>query len=128
MMVTDIADEAAGVFHIWGNAPDGSSVLLRVHDFQPYFYIAGPLQAVRQIFRNCKQRTAQQTVSDSFCTACMCLPGIHTTSLTTFRSSRDVTVLHPCLQAFCSACLVTMHAMTRPTQYNANQRGALAES
>ncbi|KAL0056285.1 hypothetical protein WJX82_009537 [Trebouxia sp. C0006] len=45
MMVTDIADEAAGVFHIWGNAPDGSSVLLRVHDFQPYFYIAGPLQA-----------------------------------------------------------------------------------
>ncbi len=53
MMVTDIADEAAGVFHIWGNAPDGSSVLLRVHDFQPYFYIAGPLQAVRQIFRKC---------------------------------------------------------------------------
>ena len=48
MMVTDIADEAAGVFHIWGHAPDGSSVLLRVHDFQPYFYIAGPLQAVRQ--------------------------------------------------------------------------------
>ncbi|DBA67150.1 TPA: hypothetical protein ACH3X2_001471 [Trebouxia sp. C0005] len=45
MMVTDIADEAAGVFHIWGNASDGSSVLLRVHDFQPYFYIAGPLQA-----------------------------------------------------------------------------------
>ncbi|KAA6423641.1 MAG: DNA polymerase delta catalytic subunit, partial [Trebouxia sp. A1-2] len=41
----NIADEAAGVFHIWGNASDGSSVLLRVHDFQPYFYIAGPLQA-----------------------------------------------------------------------------------
>ena len=47
MMVTDVADEAQGVFHIWGNTPDGASVLVRVHDFQPYFYIAGPLQAVR---------------------------------------------------------------------------------
>lgn len=46
-MVTDIADEAAGVFHIWGNTPEGASVLLRVHDFQPYFYIAGPVQSVR---------------------------------------------------------------------------------
>ena len=46
MMVTDVADEAQGVFHIWGNTPEGASVLVRVHDFQPYFYIAGPLQAV----------------------------------------------------------------------------------
>lgn len=46
MMVTDVADEAHGVFHVWGNTPEGSSVLLRVHDFQPYFYIAGPVQAV----------------------------------------------------------------------------------
>lgn len=50
MMVTDIADEAAGVFHVWGNTPEGSSVLLRVHDFQPYFYIAGPLQAASHIY------------------------------------------------------------------------------
>ena len=49
MMVTDVVDEAAGAFHVWGNTPDGSSVLLRVHDFQPYFYIAGPLQAVRAL-------------------------------------------------------------------------------
>lgn len=119
MMVTDIADEAAGVFHIWGNAPDGLSVLLRVHDFQPYFYIAGPLQAVRHIARNCKQCAAHHTVSDSLCTACMCLPGIHTTSLTTFRSSCDITVLHFCTHSFRSACLLTMHAITRSTQYNA---------
>ena len=46
MMVTDVADEAHGIFHIWGNMPEGASVLLRVHDFQPYFYIAGPVQAV----------------------------------------------------------------------------------
>ena len=47
MMVTDIVDEAGGAFHIWGNTPEGASVLLWVHDFQPYFYIAGPLQVVR---------------------------------------------------------------------------------
>ena len=46
MMVTDVADEAHGVFHVWGNTPEGISVLLRVHNFQPYFYIAGPVQAV----------------------------------------------------------------------------------
>ena len=46
MMVTDISDESAGAFHIWGNTPEGATVLLRVHDFQPYFYIAGPVLAV----------------------------------------------------------------------------------
>ena len=49
IMVTDVADEAQGVFHIWGNTPEGASVLVRVHDFQPYFYIAGPIQAVSSL-------------------------------------------------------------------------------
>ena len=46
MMVTDVVDESAGRFHIWGNTPEGASVLVRVQDFQPYFYIAGPMQTV----------------------------------------------------------------------------------
>lgn len=47
-MVTDVVDESGGRFHIWGNTPDGASVLVRVQDFQPYFYIAGPLHTVSQ--------------------------------------------------------------------------------
>lgn len=52
MMVTDVVNESAGRFHIWGNTPEGATVLVRVQDFQPYFYIAGPMQTVSTMSDN----------------------------------------------------------------------------
>lgn len=31
-----------GRFHVWGTTPGGASVLLRLPNFQPYFYVAAP--------------------------------------------------------------------------------------
>lgn len=45
-MVLDVIDESAGRFHIWGKTDDGRSILCRVQDFAPYFYIAAPVHAV----------------------------------------------------------------------------------
>ncbi|KAL3139857.1 hypothetical protein ABBQ38_004153 [Trebouxia sp. C0009 RCD-2024] len=67
IMVTDVADEAQGSFHIWGNTPEGASVLLRVQDFQPYFYIAGPVQAGRQA----NGTAAEAEMDDAACVALM---------------------------------------------------------
>lgn len=42
-MALDIVDEAGGGrFHVWGVTEDGASVLVRIADFEPYFYIAVP--------------------------------------------------------------------------------------
>lgn len=46
MMVTDIVEESHGKFAVWGVTLQGSSVLVRVPDFQPYFYIAAPCRLV----------------------------------------------------------------------------------
>eukprot|EP00884_Botryococcus_braunii_P006624 jgi/Botrbrau1/15963/Bobra.0294s0001.1 len=43
MMILDVTEEAQGRFNIWGKTLDGQIVLLRINDFQPYFYIAAPL-------------------------------------------------------------------------------------
>ncbi|KAK9810365.1 hypothetical protein WJX72_009511 [[Myrmecia] bisecta] len=42
MMVLDIVEEGSGRFHVWGTSQEGRSVLVRVTDFQPYFYMAAP--------------------------------------------------------------------------------------
>ena len=41
-MVLDIEDAGSGRFHVWGVTPEGASVLVRVPDFQPYFFIHAP--------------------------------------------------------------------------------------
>ena len=46
MMMTDVVEEASGRFQVWGSTTDGRSVLVRVNDFCPYFYIAAPQQEV----------------------------------------------------------------------------------
>ena len=46
MMVTDISEDSRGRFSLWGSTPDGRSVLVRVQDFEPYFYFAAPVQPV----------------------------------------------------------------------------------
>jgi hypothetical protein len=44
-MVLDVIEETPGRYHVWGKTDDGRSVLCRVQDFQPYFYIAAPVHA-----------------------------------------------------------------------------------
>lgn len=42
-MALDIAENSGGAcFRIWGTTQEGSSVLLTVNNFEPYFYIAAP--------------------------------------------------------------------------------------
>ena len=41
-MVLDIEEAGSGRFHVWGVTPEGASVLVRVPDFQPYFFIHAP--------------------------------------------------------------------------------------
>ena len=43
-MVTDVREEENGVFHLWGVTSRGDSVLARVPDFEPYFYVSAPDQ------------------------------------------------------------------------------------
>ena len=43
-MVTDVREEDNGVFHLWGVTSRGESVLARVPDFEPYFYVSAPDQ------------------------------------------------------------------------------------
>ena len=45
-MVTEIDEEKAGRFHLFGVTPEGASVLVRVSDFRPYFYMVAPTQQV----------------------------------------------------------------------------------
>lgn len=49
-MALDIVEESNGCFYVWGTMTDGSSVLVRVEDFQPYLYVAMPLTEVRISF------------------------------------------------------------------------------
>ena len=44
-MVTDVREEENGVFHLWGVTADGDSVLARIPDFEPYFYVTAPEQS-----------------------------------------------------------------------------------
>lgn len=44
VMVLDVVEESGGRFHIWGTSPEWGSVLVRVSDFQPYFYMATPVR------------------------------------------------------------------------------------
>ena len=41
-MVTDVREEDNGVFHLWGVTASGDSVLARIPDFEPYFYVTAP--------------------------------------------------------------------------------------
>ena len=42
-MAWDITENSgANCFRVWGTTHEGSSVLLTVNDFEPYFYIAAP--------------------------------------------------------------------------------------
>ena len=43
-MVTDVREEENGAFHLWGVTSRGESVLARVPDFEPYFYVSAPDQ------------------------------------------------------------------------------------
>lgn len=49
LMVLDVVEEAGGRFNLWGVTPSRASVLIRVPDFQPYFYMAAPIPAVSQL-------------------------------------------------------------------------------
>jgi DNA polymerase delta subunit 1 len=44
-MVLDITEEPGGRFYVWGATAAGASVLVRVEDFEPYFYVAAPRRA-----------------------------------------------------------------------------------
>ena len=44
-MVLDVLEEAGGRFNIWGKSNGGESVLVRINDFTPYFYMAQPTHA-----------------------------------------------------------------------------------
>jgi hypothetical protein len=46
MMVLDVTEEQHGRFNVWGVTPCGASVLVRVQDYFPYFYIAAPWELV----------------------------------------------------------------------------------
>lgn len=41
-MVLDVLEETGGRFNIWGKTDYGQAILVRVHDFMPYFYMAQP--------------------------------------------------------------------------------------
>jgi len=43
-MLLDVV-ERNGAFHLWGTM-SGTSVLVRVQDFQPYLYVAAPTKQV----------------------------------------------------------------------------------
>ena len=47
MMLLDIVEQPNGHFYLWGTTPEGSSVLARVQDFEPYIYVTAPVQQVR---------------------------------------------------------------------------------
>lgn len=44
-MVLDVLEETGGRFNIWGKTDVGESVLVRINDFTPYFYMAQPVLA-----------------------------------------------------------------------------------
>eukprot|EP00887_Chlorella_sp_A99_P005178 scaffold1.g5178.t1 len=45
LMVLDVAEAPRGGFHVWGSTPGAASVLVRVLDFQPHFWVAAPSPA-----------------------------------------------------------------------------------
>ncbi|KAK9916419.1 hypothetical protein WJX75_002409 [Coccomyxa subellipsoidea] len=45
LMVLDVMEEAGGRFNVWGKTNGGQSVLVRINDFMPYFYMAQPTHA-----------------------------------------------------------------------------------
>jgi len=46
-MVLDVLEETGGRFNIWGKTDDGQAILVRVHDFMPYFYMGQPTPDTR---------------------------------------------------------------------------------
>lgn len=43
VMLTDVEDHPNGSFHLWGITAKQQTVLVRVHDYQPYFFWPMPL-------------------------------------------------------------------------------------
>lgn len=43
VMLLDVDEEAGGKFSLWGTTPDHKSVLIRVTDYTPYYYMPAPL-------------------------------------------------------------------------------------
>jgi hypothetical protein len=41
-MVLDVIEDAGGRFQVWGKTDEGCTILVKVNDFQPYFYMATP--------------------------------------------------------------------------------------
>ena len=46
-MVTQIDEQPHGRFHLWGTTADGTSVLVHVTNFRPYFLMAAPALQVQ---------------------------------------------------------------------------------
>jgi hypothetical protein len=63
-MALDVVEEPGGRFHVWGATPSGHSVLLRIHDFAPYFYCAAPRRMWKQQTQQAQQ-AQQATVRES---------------------------------------------------------------
>ena len=45
-MAFDIVEEQSGSFCVWGRTTTDKSVLVRVDDFEPYFYVRSPTKKV----------------------------------------------------------------------------------
>ena len=43
VMLLDVQEGLSGTLDLWGITPDRKRVLIRVHDYQTYFYIPSPL-------------------------------------------------------------------------------------
>lgn len=41
-MVLDVIEDTGGRYQVWGKTDEGHSIVVRVTDFQPYFYMATP--------------------------------------------------------------------------------------
>ena len=50
-MVLDVIEEAGGRFNVMGKTEGEQSILVQVHDFEPYFYIGQPVFKARPQFQ-----------------------------------------------------------------------------
>jgi hypothetical protein len=48
VMLTDVEDHPNGAFHLWGVTAHQQTVLVRVHDYQPYFFWPMPVTTSSQ--------------------------------------------------------------------------------
>ncbi len=49
VMLLDVEEGPHGAYHLWGRTCNGQSVLLRVPDFAPYFFLHAPVPAGEQL-------------------------------------------------------------------------------